>query len=614
MKTYTSFWDVLIYKNISFYKEKFEFLQTMLKRTSIICKSKEKLLDKSSNCIQTIKLVEIQIPIIINKMISLSHLINHKIKSKRVKRGVFNGVGKLLHWAFGIADSDDTEYYDNIINKINNDEKGINTLMKEQIHVVKSTIANFNESVNSFKRNENILNRNIVLLNTYLNTTNKELGTINEKLVILNHLNLITYLVNEINSEYNELIDSVLFARNNVIQPSVITPTQLINELESNVKLLKDGKEFPVPLTDEFSSNLLEISQLKTYYAKDNLIFVLSIPLPSSTIYYFYHVIPLPIPYPNTSHSYAYIQPQHKYVAMAQNRMTYALLEDLNKCIDIREKEKICQINTIYSTINYLPCEISLLVLPNKQIPPTCTTRTLSGRVNIWKELKNNQWIYVLSNLVRLTVSCNKFEIHDTELTGTGIITLNETCKGYTEFNQLIPISKTTTHYQNIIPKINIVDDCCDDKKENITENQIHLESITFTNLKLEDLQVANHKLKQLDKVLDHLLEEPHIVRHQKWYLVVLSVIGSLLGTYIVYKCFLWTGLWKMFPCFKFKSSRHKDCCIQIFNQCSNNRTRRTTDISLEQVAEETDETTTFRPTSRRSISKNRDMRTYPDL
>lgn len=198
MKPYNSLWDIIIYKNLTFYEEKFEFLQTVLGKTSTICKLKDKFLDKSSNCIQTTKFIEAQIPVIRNKIVSLSHLINHKNKAYRSKRGVFNGVGKVLHWAFGIADSDDTDYYDKIINKVSSDEKSINILMKEQIHVVKSTIANFNESVRSFRKNEKILNHNIMLFNTYINTTNSELTTINKKLTILNHLNLITYLSNEI--------------------------------------------------------------------------------------------------------------------------------------------------------------------------------------------------------------------------------------------------------------------------------------------------------------------------------------------------------------------------------------------------------------------------------
>lgn len=49
------------------------------------------------------------------------------------KHGIFNGVGKLLYWAFGFADSDEIEYYDTIIDKVNKNESYINLLLKEQM-------------------------------------------------------------------------------------------------------------------------------------------------------------------------------------------------------------------------------------------------------------------------------------------------------------------------------------------------------------------------------------------------------------------------------------------------------------------------------------------------
>lgn len=336
-------------------------------------------------------------------------------------------------------------------------------------------------------------------------------------------------------------------------------------------------------------------------------------------VYDFYQVMPLPIPRPNASDSYIYIQPSNKYIALSQNRMTYVLLENLDKCINIKSTEQICQVNNIYSTMGNLPCEMSLLTLPNKKNTTSCTTKSLNCKFNIWEELRGNRWIYVLSNPVRITISCNQYEIYDSELKGTGILYLNETCKGYAEMNQLIPNSKITTYYHSIIPQVNITENCCERKRENGTKNELHLEQITLTNLKLEDLQVASHKLNQLEHTINGLLEEPHIVRYQKWYLVILSVMGSIIGTYIVYKCFLWTGLWRIISCFTSKSNQRKGCCIQIFNQCATDRSSRntSTDISLEQVSEErsnVSENTAFRITSRRSISQNRDVRTYPDL
>lgn len=616
IRPYSSFWQLIVYKNISFFEEKFDFLQRIYKRTSTICKRKEQGIDETTSCLQTLRFVENQIPIILRKIKSVSHLTNHK-QSYRSKRGVFNGIGKVLHWSFGVADADDTEYYDKIIDKVSSDEENISILMKEQIHVIKSTIVNFNESVNSFRKNEKILNNNIMLFNTFLDDTSNKMKSFNKHLAILTHLNLITYLASELSAEYDELIDSILFAQNNIIHPSVISPVELIKELNVNSKLLTDGKEFPIPLIEENAFKLLEISRLKTYYTNNKLIFVLDIPLPVSTTYQLYRLIPLPIALPNTTNTFAYVKPHCDYVAMAQSQMTYVLLKEVDKCKEVRSNEKICEVHTIYSTMDTLPCEVSLLTSPSKNFSPTCSTRMITGKISIWEQLLDNQWIFVLSNSMRLTVSCNRGDIYDVELSKTGILSLNENCKGYTEMNQLIPNFKIKSQYNHLIPQVQIIDDCCENWEKNKTKSELHLETISLTNLKLEDLNVAHRKLEQLDQHVNKILENSHIDRYQKWYTVILSIIGSLIGVYLTYKFLLCT---RIFSCFSRKSSNDRRCCVQIFNQCANRSpTIHATDISLEQIPSQEDQCTTrndtvFRVSARKSVSQPKDMRSYPDL
>lgn len=81
------------------------------------------------------------------------------------------------------------------------------------------------------------------------------------------------------------MINCTLFAKCSIVETSIITQTQLINELESNVKLLSDGKEFPVQLTEEHSFHLLKINHLKTYYESSKLIVALTISLPTSVTF-----------------------------------------------------------------------------------------------------------------------------------------------------------------------------------------------------------------------------------------------------------------------------------------------------------------------------------------
>lgn len=58
----------------------------------------------------TLEFLKVQIPNIESKQNSLYDLINHECNfdnPKFIRREIFHRVGKILHWLFGTADSDD---------------------------------------------------------------------------------------------------------------------------------------------------------------------------------------------------------------------------------------------------------------------------------------------------------------------------------------------------------------------------------------------------------------------------------------------------------------------------------------------------------------------------
>lgn len=89
------------------------------------------------------------------------------------------------------------------------------------------------------------------------------------------------------------IISSILFAKQNILHPLVITVQNLKNEL---LKIKLDSNvQFPVPLNKDFQiHNYFSINKISVIYDNFNLIYVIRILLVDTQIFTLYNLIPLP--------------------------------------------------------------------------------------------------------------------------------------------------------------------------------------------------------------------------------------------------------------------------------------------------------------------------------
>lgn len=222
--------------------------------------------------------------------------ISELIANKREKRGLFNFLGSAIKYITGIPDSDDAQYYNEAIKQHENENKKLELLMKEQIQIVSNTISNFNESISSIQRFSNQINNNFVKLNnltTQLSLLTMETEVSSTLQEIISKLNLDILITLE---QVDTLLNSILFAKQNILHPQVLKPSKLIANLKEIVHSLPTEREFPIPLTASNGHTLLEMSTLQVYYSESKLIFIIIIPLTEILTFDIFHLYPLPIP------------------------------------------------------------------------------------------------------------------------------------------------------------------------------------------------------------------------------------------------------------------------------------------------------------------------------
>lgn len=489
----------------------------------------------SFHCDQTLKIINDQIKEIYKKTEILSHLtgINH---NKRTKRGLINGVSYALNWLFGTPSASDAKYYTDSINALLQDNKQTQTLLKSQIQIISSTIRNFNNSVSSLKQNEKKLNENLKLINTFASETSNSLDKLELESLILQHTITLSALANQILSHCNEYIEAINLGKHGILSPQIITPKILYDE----ISLYKGENELPILPDLENVHVLYKIMELEIFSSNGLIVFVIKIPLVNKNTFNIYQIISLPIQHPNSTYI-SYIAPQKEFLLLSHTKTLVTLMQGLAGCIEYSTRQYICRgVHTTKRT-EQQTCEVMLLNPHLKNIPETCQTRTINAVIETWHYLKHNQWLYVLPKPTTLTLVCGH-HIEDVDVHGTGLIQLNQDCKGYTDFIVLETSSETHSNITHEVPGISIIeDDCCIVSKVNVS-GTLHLKPVKLTNVDLSELKYADNKLEELDKIITHQLENPISVTHYRWYTILFSIIGALIFIIICGNCCNWFG------------------------------------------------------------------------
>jgi hypothetical protein len=237
-KISTDYHTLLSFTNISSLQSKFKSLIAIYVQSSNICMHSTNG-SYSFHCNESLKLTKIQIPKVQEKLDAISHLTGHNYQ--RRKRGLFDGASYAFKFLFGIPDANDAASYSQAINSLSHKNRETELLLKQQISVISSSISNFNQSAQNFKQSELILNENIEKFNSFAKNASNRINVLTKSAQITDHLNLLNLLISNLNEECDVLITTILFAKQNIIHPSIITPIQLAMHNMRYLQFIADG-------------------------------------------------------------------------------------------------------------------------------------------------------------------------------------------------------------------------------------------------------------------------------------------------------------------------------------------------------------------------------------
>ncbi|XP_050520511.1 uncharacterized protein LOC126893966 [Daktulosphaira vitifoliae] len=195
--------------------------------------------------------------------------IKHLTLHHKVKRS-WEGAGSAIKWLFGNADAEDVKRYDNMINKLDNDEKDILRIVHDQVSIIKSTISNFNESVTSFNDNKLIFDNNLSKISIAISgLQNISTNSVDFENIIITQ-SLIENNINSLENTLNTIV-TISCDSNTEVEKIVVKKTGRLS-LKQNCRAITPSVTLEATQTNlesNFNAIPLEFSLLNSTYCNN---------------------------------------------------------------------------------------------------------------------------------------------------------------------------------------------------------------------------------------------------------------------------------------------------------------------------------------------------------
>lgn len=388
---------------------------------------------------------------------------------KREKRGLINGLGSIFKSITGNLDSTDAERYDKLIEELQNNENKLETSVKTQNSLSISLIDKFNSTIKQISHNENILEEKfkevfMVLKNSF--------NAMECSLVLKDALIQISTMYEIINSILQDIENSLIFTKLQIMHPSIIRTNDFFFELTKLEKSVK--KYFPFELTLQNIPLFESVVKIESYIKKFRISYILHVPLIYPFEVDYYHLYSIPV---YSMGQFKAIITQNKY--LVKNELYFAFMSE--SCKQVSPKQFFCRNLDLQNNNEKSPCEIKIIDMKNAS---NCRqTKIHVIETSIQPIQSTNKWICLFPTREQLKLKCFNQE-EAVNLLGTYLIEIPVECKisndKQTIINEIHQSSETI-----LFPDLDI----------RISNTKIENVSLHLENIKLDELYQIKNKL-----------------------------------------------------------------------------------------------------------------------
>jgi len=274
VKLSTTNWNIIVYYDLELYQKELNFLSIRISNLRALC-------DRTKGDTTCSFLVEYFEEV----RESLKSKFN-LITVKRTKRGAVDIVGNVANSLFGVLDSNYETKMSETIHQLRSNDNHLESLLKNQTSLIDSTI-------NIMKKNQLSTKAKLDEIDRRLNS--QAFGAPITEVQIASAILTLTVqmftMVSTLQRAQTSIMDVLIDSHHGKINPLLLTPTQLTNEIIKIKSFLPQQLQLPIETND-----LLHIYKLLTVdgiVAEDHIIFTMQLPLSDTREFQIFYLIPI---------------------------------------------------------------------------------------------------------------------------------------------------------------------------------------------------------------------------------------------------------------------------------------------------------------------------------
>ena len=382
---------------------------------------------------------------------SLTHLqkafvdlksVNTMKDNKRSKRSSwFPFIGTLGSRLFGVATEGD-------LKQVNKGLKNLKESNKEILHLLKNSMSVINKMNQNVQINRKIINQLIkatdtldkrvqLLYETYAHKISLQLDYTQTSIELHSVFHIINSALDSLRTLFTRLSSQVNNLYMGALPYDLVPPKTLQNILLDIQKQLRPSLMLPHPVTGNLDKYY---KLLHTILIPDKMKFhvLTSVPLAHTNDQYdVYRVINLPIPL--NDHKAIQYTPEYPYIAVTQDKSSYALLTQTEAALCHHDNLDYCPLGSpSYDTDLNPNCILSLFLKDSMLIRSHCKPNIQdSNFAPVLEHVVNGKWLSSSPRPYNVEMSCDK-RIETIER-GIQEIDLKQGCNAYTSFFRLPP-------------------------------------------------------------------------------------------------------------------------------------------------------------------------------
>ncbi|KAL4103589.1 hypothetical protein QTP88_018950 [Uroleucon formosanum] len=379
---------------------------------------------------------------------------NDDVTILRVKRGLFNAVGRVSKVLFGVCSDEDAEFLNSKISKLSNARTDTLNILEAQTRIVRATVTDINSTLTAISKERKNMGDLVTHLSEKLRKSLSALSELDAREMLSEQVTGISLLLTQQAFGIQKLLHIVNSAIHGQAHPSLMTHRQYVEHLREIQLTLPIGSNLPFPLEKFSITKFIQVTQVAILLANNTLIFILKIPLISSNSYKGYRLIPFPVR--QQGETYSIFSSVPSVLALSSNREYFIPLTEsqLGNCKRIDTSLYCSQITCMYSSTNTICGVNSLLGL--KENSSVCKVQYVKITNSIFSRLEStNTWLYVLVS-ENVAIKCDNEDPHNIILNGTGQLTLNPQCVLYAKQTIFFPsqtiVRNSSQNLYNINP------------------------------------------------------------------------------------------------------------------------------------------------------------------